>query len=472
MNDFTPFGDDFDPALDTLEKVLQRCIATRLCLSHEKCYMMMTEGLILGHYILVDGIQVDPAKIQILLLIPTPTTQTEVRNFLGFSGYYRRFIEHYSYIVAPLYALTDNIDFLWTKKCERAFKDLKKLVSTAPVLGGPNWDLPFQISSDALDTTIGAVLGQEEDRKPYAIYYISKNLSLAELKYTITKKEFLAVIHAVNKFRHYITRYSVILYTDHSAIKYLANKPITNGRITRWLILLQEFDITIKDRPGKENLVADFLSRLPKPIDAVAVEDQFLYEHLFSVVVQTPWYADVSNYLAVGADMHIRRCIREDEILDILKACHDGPCGGHFANHKTGHKVLQTGIAATLNNYHVQHKVTTPYHPQANGQVESSNKIIEAILTKTVASHRRDWAARLPEALRAYRTTWRSSTGYSPYQLVFGKQPIFPIEFEIQTLRTTQEVGLDLTEAQISRLQQINELDEIRLSTLQKTALI
>lgn len=84
MDDFTPYGDDFDPALDTLEKVLERCIATRLCLSHEKCYMMMTEGLILGHHISAAGIQVDPAKIQILMLIPTPTNQTEVRSFLGF----------------------------------------------------------------------------------------------------------------------------------------------------------------------------------------------------------------------------------------------------------------------------------------------------------------------------------------------------------------------------------------------------
>eukprot|EP00253_Pinus_taeda_P022646 PITA_22646 len=240
-----------------------------------------------------------------------------------------------------------------------------------------HFPLPFidQISSDASDTAIGAVLGQEEDRKPYAIYYISKNLSPAELNYTVTEKEFLAVIHAVNKFRHYITGYPVILYTDHSAIKYLANKPITNGKITRWLILLQEFDITIKDRPGKENLVADFLSRTPKPIDAAAVEDQFPDEHLFAVAVETPWYADVANYLAVGklpkhitpnerkqivqrstrfswiggylfhtgADMHIRRCVREDEIFDILKGCHDGPCGGHFADRRTGHKVLQIG---------------------------------------------------------------------------------------------------------------------------------
>ena len=120
--------------------------------------------------------------------------------------------------------------------------------------------MPFQISSDALDTAIGTVLGQDEDKKSYAIYYISKNLSPGELNYTVTKKEFLAIIYAINKFKHYITRYPVVLYTDHSTIKYLANKPVTNGKVTRWLILLQEFDITFKDRTRKENPVADFLS--------------------------------------------------------------------------------------------------------------------------------------------------------------------------------------------------------------------
>eukprot|EP00253_Pinus_taeda_P035362 PITA_35362 len=536
----------------------------------------MIEGLILGHYISAAGIQVDPAKIQIILLIPTPTTQTEVRNFLGFSGYYRRFIEQFSHIAAPLYALIGNFDILWKKKCERAFQDLNKLVSTAPVLQGPNWDLPFQISSNASNTAIGAVLGQEEDKKPYTIYYISKNLSPAELNYIVTEKEFLAIIHVVNKFRHYITGYPIILYIDHYAIKYLANKPIKNGRITRWLILLQEFNITIKDRPGRENLVANFLSRIPRLVDTTVVEDQFLDEHLFVVIVKTPWYANVVNYLAVGADMHIRRCVREEENFDILKACHEGSCGSYFAYHRTGHKVLQIGyywptifkdakkfvqacescqrtgrpgqsdemplnpqlviepferwaldfigpinpssnqktyilvaieyvtkwveaeallratedsiiqflfhifvcyglprdiitdggpqfvgnkIVATLKNYHIQNKITSPYHPQANGQVESNNKIIEAILTKTIASHKRDWVARLPKSLWAYRTTWRSITGYSPYQLVFGKEPIFPIEFEIQTLRIAQEVGLDLNEAQINRLQKTNEID-------------
>jgi len=94
---------------------------------------------------------------------------------LGFSGYYRRFINNFSQIATPLYALTGNINFIWTDKCDIAFEDLKWLVSTALVLWGPNWDLPFKISSDASDTAIGADLGQKEDKKPYAIYYINKN---------------------------------------------------------------------------------------------------------------------------------------------------------------------------------------------------------------------------------------------------------------------------------------------------------
>lgn len=104
--------------------------------------------------------------------------------------------------------------------------------------------------------------------------------------------------------------------------------------------------------------------------------------------------------------------------------------------------------------------------------MESTNKVIEVILTKTISSHQRDWTTRLPEALWAYRTTWRNTTRYSPYQLVFGKEPIFPIEFEIQKLKTAQEIGFDLTKAQVNRLQQMNELDEIWLLSLQHTPLI
>ena len=121
MDEFTPYGDDFDQALQTLQKVLERCIATRLCLSNKKCHIMMTEGVILGHYISAAGTQVDPAKIEIILLLATPCTQTEVRIFLGYAGYYRRFINNFSQIFVPFYALTRNVEFHWSNKCDTAF---------------------------------------------------------------------------------------------------------------------------------------------------------------------------------------------------------------------------------------------------------------------------------------------------------------------------------------------------------------
>ena len=118
---------------------------------------------------------------------------------------------------------------------------------------------------------------------PYAIYYTSKNLTPTELNYTVTEKEFLVVVHAINKFRHYITGYETFVHKYHSAIRYLMNKPITNGRVTRWLLLLQEFNITMLDRPGNQNTVADSLSWIQNIKEDSPVEDKFPDEYLFAV---------------------------------------------------------------------------------------------------------------------------------------------------------------------------------------------
>jgi hypothetical protein len=103
---------------------------------------------------------------------------------------------------------------------------------------GGEWSLPFLISTDASNIALGIILGKKEDRSSYVIYFIRKNMSPIELNYTVTEKEFLAVVHAINKFRHYITGYEVFVHTNHYAIKFPMNKPITNGRITRWLLLM------------------------------------------------------------------------------------------------------------------------------------------------------------------------------------------------------------------------------------------
>lgn len=154
-----------------------------------------------------------------------------------------------------------------------------------PILRGPDRSLPFHISTNASNTIIGVVLWQHEDKKPYAIYFISKSLSLAELNYIVTEKEFLVVVYVTNKFHHYITWYHVFIHIDHAAIWYLMNKPITNTRVTRWLLLLQEFDITIIDKPRKDNVATDFLSQLTNGGEATPVEDHFLDEHIFQFII-------------------------------------------------------------------------------------------------------------------------------------------------------------------------------------------
>ena len=129
-------------------------------------------------------------------------------------------------------------------------------------------------------------------------------------------------------------------------------------------------------------------------------------------------------------------------------------------------------VQKLVDQYKIKHRKSTPYHSQANGQVESTNKVIEAILTKTVHLHRKDWVEKLPEALWAYRTTWRNTTGHTPYELVYGKQVLLPIDFQIQTYKIAVQLDLDLLEAQKQRMTQLNELDEIRQEAFQKTSLV
>lgn len=249
----------------------------------------MTEGIVLGHHISDKGIKVDPTKIEVIINLPAPQSQKNVRSFLGHAGYYRRFIENFTKIATPMFKLlTKDVNFYWDASYEIAFDTLKEKLYVAPVLRGPNWSLPFHISTEASDTALGAVLGQKDNQITYAIYFISKNLTPAEHNYTVTEKEFLAVVYSINKFQHYITGYEVFVHTDHSTIRFLMNKPITNGRITRWLLLLQEFNITIVNRPGKENLVADFLSRISHGGEMEPVNDDFSDEHLFSLSIKTP----------------------------------------------------------------------------------------------------------------------------------------------------------------------------------------
>ena len=182
-----------------------------------------------------------------------------------------------------LLAKDANLD--WKDECQQAFDFINEKLTNAPILQGSTWELSFHIHTDASDKVIGEVWDKQEEKEPCAIYYINKNLVGDELNYMLTEKEFLSMVYAINKFKHYITRYIMYIHINHYAIRYFMNKYDVNTRIIRWILLLQELDITILDKSNKHNVVVDFLSKLTHDVDRDLVDDAFLNENLFSISV-------------------------------------------------------------------------------------------------------------------------------------------------------------------------------------------
>ena len=379
MEDFSVMGNSFDNSLENLRVVLARCEETNLVLNWEKCHFMVQEGIVLGHRISARGIEVDRAKIEAIEKLPPPSSVKGIRSFLGHAGFYRRFIKDFSQIAKPLSnLLVQGIPFEFDSQCLHAFSVLKDKLVSAPIVVASDWSFPFELMCDANDFAIGAVLGQKREKIFQVIYYASRTLNDAQLNYATTEKELLAIVFAFDKFGPYLIGNKVVVHTDHSSIKYLMTKKDAKPRLIRWVLLLQEFDVEIKDKKGTENLVAYHLSRLEGARDDVPVNDEFPDEKLLSIEDKkaVPWFADYVNYLVAKvvppefnyqlkkrffahlkhyyweepilyrhcADQVIRRCVPEDEMHSILHHCHTLPCGGHFCGQRTAAKVLQSGF--------------------------------------------------------------------------------------------------------------------------------
>ncbi|RVW84649.1 Retrovirus-related Pol polyprotein from transposon 17.6 [Vitis vinifera] len=167
MDDITVYGSSYEECLLHLEAVLQRCIEKDLVLNWEKCHFMVQQGIVLGHIISKKGIEVDKAKVELIVKLPPPTNVKGIRQFLGHAGFYRRFIKDFSKISKPLCELlVKDAKFVWDEKCQKSFEELKQFLTTAPIVRAPNWKLPFEVMCDASDLAMGAVLGKEKMESP------------------------------------------------------------------------------------------------------------------------------------------------------------------------------------------------------------------------------------------------------------------------------------------------------------------
>ncbi|KAL6476237.1 hypothetical protein MHYP_G00147360 [Metynnis hypsauchen] len=312
LDDLIVFSDTIEEHEKRLLRVLSRLKVYGLKLSLEKCRFFQTSVRYLGHVVSKNGVETDPEKIKALKTWPSPTNLKELRSFLGFAGYYRRFIQNYSNIVRPLNDLTAGYPPLrktdkqkkisgeyfkprepfgkrWTDTCQTAFETIIDKLTTAPVLGFANPKLPYILHTDASTTGLGAALYQEQEGVMRVIAYASRGLSKSESRYPAHKLEFLALKWAVSeKFADYLYGVSFAVGTDSNPLTYLLTTAKLDATSYRWLSALSNFRFQLQYRAGKRNLDADSLSRRPHAEtvnDLVSQKEeerirQFVHHHL------------------------------------------------------------------------------------------------------------------------------------------------------------------------------------------------
>lgn len=340
LDDLIVFSSTLEEHETRLIHVLERLREYGLKLSPDKCRFFQTSVHYLGHIVSREGVKTDPEKVESLKTWPRPQTLKELQSFLGFTGYYRRFVKDYSKIVKPLTSLTagypprrkgckagpNDGKYLdpkqpfgerWSDACQQAFEGIIEKLTSAPVLGYADPKLPYFLHTDASTTGLGAALYQEQGGTTRAVAYASQGLSRSESRYPAHKLEFLALKWAItDKFHDYLYGNTFTVVTDNNPLTYLLTSAKLDAASYRWLAALSTYTFDIKYRAGRQNLDADGLSRRPHEelVDDVASQEEcqriekFRSHHLSSV-------RDAEPHLLL-ADTVTAACQRHTALLD------------------------------------------------------------------------------------------------------------------------------------------------------------
>ncbi|MCO5563769.1 hypothetical protein L7F22_017416 [Adiantum nelumboides] len=279
-----------------LQVIFQALRDNKLFINQKKSEFFLQEIQYLGHIISKSGIHMDPSKLEVIKEWPNSRNLHELRSFIGMCAYYRRFIEKFSLIAGPLHDLTKkNVKYVWTEGKQKAFDKLKQKLTSQPVLVLPDLSKPFEVQCDACGDCLGAVLLQEG----HAIAYESRRLSSDEQILGIYEKELLAVLHALDSWKHYLLGTPFILRTDHQSLKYFMTQTKLSDKQMRWANFLSRFNFHIAHIAGKHNQVADALSRRPK-VNAVSIATHNDLSSMIDEYAIDPDFKDVISAIALG----------------------------------------------------------------------------------------------------------------------------------------------------------------------------
>ena len=402
IDDIVIIAETYKEHIELLHKVYNKLKQAGLTINLPKSEFCKSELKYLGFILDKEGLRTDPAKIECIREFPRPTTVKQIRSFIGLCSYYRKFIKDFSSISAPLTQLTagevtskSKVEF--DAAAEEAFKKLKQALISAPVLKTPDFEAPFWLHCDASGCGLGAALVQKDtEGGEHPVAYFSRTLSKVERNYSTTERELLAVVAAVDHFKHYIDGSHFTVVTDHSSLKWLSKLENPTGRLARWATRLSQYDFDIVHKKGALNTVPDVLSRLEVNIvtyDCDSSTDRLVIKLLAGIRRAPTKFTKfkiennmVFKYVMPRTPLHESTAwkilVPEELRKDLITSTHSHPTNAHLGPYKTLKKLqvlyswpkMQADVDKVLNTCEVC-KAYKPTNQKPLGQMKRPRNV-------------------------------------------------------------------------------------------------